>query len=52
MTHSSDLERRYRGLLALYPRAFRAEHKEEMVEVLVAGAGRGSVTPARPNRVT
>ena len=33
------LERRYRRLLALYPRAFRCEHEEEMLAVLLAGAG-------------
>ena len=33
------LERRYRRLLALYPRAFRCEHEEEMLGVLLAGAG-------------
>jgi hypothetical protein len=35
------LERRYRRLLALYPRAFRREHEEEMLTVLLAGAGAG-----------
>lgn len=35
-----ELERRYRRLLALYPRAFRREHEEEMLAVLLAGAGR------------
>jgi hypothetical protein len=34
------LERRYRRLLALYPRAFRYAHEEEMLGVLLAGAGR------------
>jgi hypothetical protein len=33
------LERRYRRLLALYPRPFRCEHEEEMLGVLLAGAG-------------
>jgi hypothetical protein len=33
------LERRYRRLLALYPRAFRCDHEEEMLGVLLAGAG-------------
>ncbi|WP_336159329.1 hypothetical protein [Amycolatopsis sp. VC5-11] len=34
----SDLERRYRRLLALYPRAHRAAHGEEMLGVLLDGA--------------
>jgi hypothetical protein len=34
------LERRYRRVLALYPRAFRCEHEEEMLAVLLAGAGK------------
>lgn len=35
-------ERRYRRLLAWYPRAYRAEHEDEMLGVLLAGAaGRG-----------
>jgi Na+/proline symporter len=38
MTDSSHLERRYRRLLAWYPRAFRHEHEEEMLAVLMAGA--------------
>ncbi|HEY6745831.1 MAG TPA: hypothetical protein VI357_08930 [Mycobacteriales bacterium] len=32
------LERRYRRLLAWYPRAYRAEHEDEMLGVLLAGA--------------
>lgn len=35
---SSDLERRYRRLLAYYPRDHRERHGEEMVGVLMAGA--------------
>lgn len=35
----SDLERRYRRLLACYPRDHRARHGEEMLAVLIAGAG-------------
>lgn len=38
MTDQSPLERRYRRWLALYPRAFRAEHEEEMVGVLMKRA--------------
>ncbi|MGW4400070.1 hypothetical protein ACWEHA_32680 [Amycolatopsis nivea] len=47
----SDLERRYRRLLALYPRAHRAAHGEEMLGVLLDGAGSRS-TPGQPKRVT
>lgn len=36
MTDLAQLERRYRRLLACYPRAFRAEHEEEMLVVLLA----------------
>jgi hypothetical protein len=37
----SELERRYRRLLALYPRDHREQHGEEMLDVLVtAGGGR------------
>jgi hypothetical protein len=43
----SRMERRYRRLLALYPRDHRREHAEEMVGVLLAADGDG---PARaPN---
>ena len=38
MNDGSDLERRYRRLLACYPAAFRREHEHEMLSVLVAGA--------------
>jgi hypothetical protein len=38
MTDSADLERRYRRLLACYPRAFRREHEQEILAVLMAGA--------------
>jgi hypothetical protein len=38
MSDSTDLERHYRRLLALYPRAFRREHEDEMISVLIAGA--------------
>jgi hypothetical protein len=39
MNDSVNLERRYRRLLACYPRAFRHEHEREMLAVLMAGAG-------------
>jgi hypothetical protein len=45
MTESSHLERRYRRLLAWYPQAFRREHEEEMLVVLMAGAGDGRRRP-------
>lgn len=38
MTDSAHLERRYRRLMALYPQAFRREHQEEMLFILMAGA--------------
>jgi hypothetical protein len=38
MTDRVRLERRYRQLLACYPRAFRREHEEEMLVVLLACA--------------
>lgn len=45
MTRSTSLERRYRRLLALYPGAFRAEHEEEIVAVLIAGTQPGQSHP-------
>ena len=41
MSDSADLERRYRRLLACYPRAFRREHEQEILAVLMAGADEG-----------
>jgi len=38
MTDHASLERRYRRLLALYPRAFRRHSGEELIAVLMAGA--------------
>ena len=38
MTNSTGLERRYRSLLALYPKAFRREHEQEILAVLMAAA--------------
>ena len=46
MSDSADLERRYRRLLACYPRAFRREHEQEILAVLMAGAGEGQQRPA------
>lgn len=45
MTGSSGLERGYRRLLACYPRAFRREHAEEILAVLMAGAPQGQRRP-------
>ena len=42
---SGDLERRYRGLLAWYPTAYRAEYGEEMLGVLLDGARDGQRYP-------
>jgi hypothetical protein len=45
MTNSSRLERRYRSLLALYPKAFRHEHEQEILSVLMAAAPEGQKRP-------
>jgi hypothetical protein len=45
MSDSADLERRYRRLLACYPRAFRREHEQEILAVLMAGADDGQQRP-------
>jgi hypothetical protein len=50
MNDSSTLERRYRRLLALYPMRFRRQREEEMIAVLMAGAGEGQRWP-RPAEV-
>jgi hypothetical protein len=42
----TQLERRYRRLLALYPQAFRSEHEQEMLAVLIAGAAEGQRRPS------
>jgi hypothetical protein len=48
MTESPPLERGYRRILALYPRAFRRDSEEEIVAVLLATAhdGQRRVSPA------
>jgi hypothetical protein len=51
MTDQSQLERSYRRLLALYPRAFRAEHGEEMLAVLMDGARSGRRRPGPADSV-
>jgi hypothetical protein len=45
MTNSRRLERRYRRLLAFYPKAFRREHEEEILSVLMASAAAGQQRP-------
>jgi hypothetical protein len=45
MSDSAGLERRYRRLLACYPRAFRHEHEQEILSVLMAGTGDGQQRP-------
>ena len=45
MSDSADLERRYRRLLACYPRAFRREHEQEILAVLMAGADEDQQRP-------
>ncbi|MDX6340026.1 MAG: hypothetical protein QOH87_164 [Trebonia sp.] len=43
----AELERRYRRLLRLYPREFRARRTDEMIGVLMASAAAGQNRPAR-----
>jgi len=45
MNDDPDLERRYRRLLVCYPAAFRGEHKQEILSVLMAGAEKGQRWP-------
>jgi hypothetical protein len=45
MTAGADLERRYRRLLLCYPAAFRCEHEQELLSVLMAGAEEGQRWP-------
>jgi hypothetical protein len=45
MTDSTDLQRRYQRLLALYPKAFRREREQEILSVLMAGAEAGQRWP-------
>jgi len=45
MNGSADLERRYRRLLAFYPRKFRAENSEEILAVLLDCAQDGQTRP-------
>ncbi len=45
MNDDRDLERRYRRLLACYPAAFRREHEQEVLSVLMAAAEEGQRWP-------
>jgi hypothetical protein len=45
MSGPDRLERRYRRLLAFYPRSFREGHEEEILAVLLAGAAEGRRRP-------
>lgn len=45
MTESAGLERGYRRLLACYPRAYRRGHADEILAVLMAGAGEEQQRP-------
>jgi hypothetical protein len=45
MTDSAGLERRYRRLLACYPRAFRRENEQEILAVLMDSAQDGRRRP-------
>jgi hypothetical protein len=45
MTDQEKLERRYRRLLACYPRAFRRENEDEILAVLLACAQQGQQRP-------
>ncbi|MGO9901019.1 MAG: hypothetical protein ACLP0J_15305 [Solirubrobacteraceae bacterium] len=45
MTDVAHLERRYRRLLASYPKAFRREQEDEMLVALMAGAKNGWQRP-------
>jgi hypothetical protein len=50
MTDQADLERGYRRLLAWYPWAFRREHGQEILAVLMAGARDGQRRPGLAER--
>lgn len=47
MSDCPDLERRYRRLLSLYPKAFRRERGREILTVLMEGARPGQQRPRR-----
>lgn len=48
---NSRLEQRYRRLLRLYPRSYREQHGEDMLGVLMAGAGEGRDRPGFMERL-
>jgi len=50
VNENSELERRYRRLLSWYPRDHREQHADEMLGVLLAGAG-GRTRPSRGETV-
>ena len=45
MSATTRLERRYRRLLGFYPAAFRREHEEEILSVLMDAAAEGQQRP-------
>jgi hypothetical protein len=45
MSDQTKLERRYRRLLAIFPKCFRSESREEVLSVLMAGAEPGQEWP-------
>jgi hypothetical protein len=45
VSQQAELARRYRQRLALYPRAYRRDHEEEMLAVLLEGARPGQEFP-------
>jgi hypothetical protein len=51
MSERSELERRYRRLLAWYPAGHRRDHEEEMLGVLLAAARSGQRRPALADSV-
>lgn len=52
MSAATDLERRYRRLLALYPDVFRSAHEEEILAVLMDGAAEGQHWPGAAESVS
>jgi hypothetical protein len=48
---SSEIERRYRRLLRIYPRSYRLRRGEEMIATLLEGAAPGQTRPSRAERV-
>jgi hypothetical protein len=46
MNDAAGLEQRYRRLLAWYPRAYRRANEQEILAVLLAGAGKGQRRPS------